>query len=100
MLKDSAGQTSADITTIFMAEEADRNATSAAFVAADDGTIYYTNDTGYLFAVGKAAADEEPADEVINPKTGDSSNMVVYLAIGFAMLAGLALVLRKMLVKA
>lgn len=93
MLKDSAGQVTADVTTIFTPEAADQNATLAEFVAGEDGTIYYTNDSGYLFAVGKS-------NEVINPQTGDNSNTAVYLILGIAILAALAIALRKLLVKA
>lgn len=52
MLKDAKGQTTADITEIFAPDEADQNSTSASFVADEDGTIYFTNDSGFLFAIG------------------------------------------------
>lgn len=64
-LKDTAGQDAPDFATIFTPDEADQNATMSAFVADGSGTIYYTNDTGLLFAVEKTetAADETEETE-------------------------------------
>lgn len=92
MIKDASGQTEADVKTIFTPEAADQNSTVCSFVADSDGTLYYTNDSGFLFAVGIA---EQPT----NPQTGDNSNVALYLLIGSAVLAALAIAARK-LVKA
>ena len=57
VLRDAAGQTEADMEMIYEPDEADSNSTAAAFAPGDDGTIYYTNDSGLLLAVGKAQPD-------------------------------------------
>ncbi|MBT3318893.1 MAG: PQQ-binding-like beta-propeller repeat protein [Clostridia bacterium] len=54
VLKDAKGQSAADIASLFTPDTADQNATSASIIAGDDGTLYYTNDSGFLFAIGSA----------------------------------------------
>jgi outer membrane protein assembly factor BamB len=49
--------------TLFTPAAADQNYCMASAVAGSDGTLYYTNDSGKLFAV-KNAAPEDPADPI------------------------------------
>lgn len=78
-LRDKAGQDEADYQTIFTPAEADQNATMAPFVIDENGTVYYTNDAGFLFAVARAdeidetgstSESTETSDEI--PQTGNS----------------------------
>lgn len=91
MVKDTSGQTEADVAEIFTPDAEDQNSTACSFVADSEGTLYYTNDTGYLFAVSNVAA---------TPDTGDGINIVLYVLIGLVVLAVLVLVARKLFVKA
>jgi len=96
-LKDSAGQTAADITAIYTPETADQNATSAAFTIGDDAVIYYTNDSGNLFAVRKAEPEPEPTPEptptpsqVVNPQTGGGGSAWLLIVAAAALAIGAA----------
>lgn len=95
MLKDSAGQTAADVTTIYTPEEADQNSTAAEFVVDEDGTIYYTNDSGYLFAAGKGEPAPEPTGGTENPQTGQKTDGMMFLLAGALILSVLGMMLMR-----
>lgn len=95
MLKDSPGQTTADVTTIYTPEDADQNSTVAEFVVDEDGRIYYTNDSGYLFAVGKAAPAPVSTDGGGNPDTGQRLDGMVLLFAGALILGAVGIMLMR-----
>lgn len=81
-LKDRNGQESAEFSTIFVPDEIDQNATMASFTADTDGTIYYTNDAGMLFAVSKVEPSDDAGEEttVEIPQTGDDDGFSAAMA--------------------
>ena len=112
-IKDSASTTEADFEIIFEPDEADQNATLAALAADGKGTIYYTNDSGLLFAVGRSEqpepvdeqpepvdeqpepVDEQPADQEDVPKTGrQQSTPTGWLLLTFSLAAAALLTIR------
>lgn len=77
-INDSKGATTSELETIYEPSDDAKNSGCQSPVIIDtDGTIYYTNDSKYLFAVGKKAAEtvkptESTAEE--KPATKPSSN--------------------------
>lgn len=58
---DKAGQTSAVSSELFVPEGDKANYCISTIVSAEDGTLYYKNDSGYIFALSNTA--NEPAEE-------------------------------------
>lgn len=64
VLEDSAGQTEPVVSELFTPESSRQQYCIASLVAASDGTMYYRNDTGYLFAVGNKNGSRTPESKV------------------------------------
>jgi hypothetical protein len=74
-LSDSPSAVEADIRELFVPEVSDQNSSISPIVVNSAGTIYYTNDSGILFAIGKTAVT--PAPETAD--TGILSYMILLL---------------------
>ena len=75
-IKDMPGQKEANARVIFDPAAGDQNSTVSSIATDDSGTLYYTNDSGILFAVSKT----EP-----NPATADRFGifyMIILLVMG------------------
>ncbi len=60
VLTDSEGQTSAVSEELFTPSDDMAQYSISTVTASDDGTLYYKNDSGYIFAVGTATEAEKP----------------------------------------
>ncbi len=94
MLRYEAGSTDAEAVEIFVPDEADQNYTGSDIVADEQGVLYYTNDAGYLFAVGKVDPAEEAETQV--PEEADENGQETIPPTG--RLAGSHVVMIMMLV--
>ncbi len=107
-LKYESGSLDAEAAEIFVPDEEDQNYTMADIVAGEQGVLYFTNDSGYLFAVGKSEAAEETeeteeADETEQeaiPPTGRLAGtrlviMSMLTILSLSLAAGLVLSGRK-----
>ena len=76
VLRHQNGQTSADVSMLSEPEEAAQNSTMSVITADEAGTLYYTNDTGYLFAIGTGTADliDEETPDSTDTETPDSTD--------------------------
>jgi len=88
-LLDSPSAAEADVRELFVPEEADQNSSISPIVANSEGTIYYTNDSGILFAIGKTAPAPTPA-----PETSDT-DIVSYMILTMISFAVLLIIIKK-----
>ena len=63
-----AGDPSAAAPTLFTPAEENRNYCMASVIADADGVLYYTNDSGKLFAIASTGTNEENPSKPTNPK--------------------------------
>ena len=85
VLKDNALQSNGEVTVVFSPDESDSNSAIVPLSAGDDGTVYYINDSGILFAIGKEKTVDVPA-----PLTGTGKGLYLFYIMAAA-LAGMAL---------
>ncbi|MGI6169974.1 MAG: PQQ-binding-like beta-propeller repeat protein [Christensenellales bacterium] len=90
VIEDSAGQTEAVYAELFAPAEAERNYCICSIICGEDGTLYYKNDSGHIFAIARAAAPAVGDDLDDVPKTGDvglDSVPFLLLALGAVLIA-------------
>lgn len=72
----SLGENDGQLRTIFLPDQADQNYCMASVMADAKGTLYYTNDSGKLFAIGYQAKEKEtsPPEQTTAPSEQTTSS--------------------------
>lgn len=74
VIKDSAGQTTPSYETLFTPADTQSQSSTQTLVPSGDGTLYYYNDSGTLFALGKKVVKPtEPTSSTSSPASSASS---------------------------